>query len=141
MGIQIKPLTTIVTKYVQRASAAGQAYVDGINNPKQDWAQTTAASANSWAAGVQSAITDGRFVSGVNNAGDTKWSTNSINIGAPRYPGGITAGQGNYSKGIQPYLTALSNLTLPPRGPKGDPANLQRVNAVDTALRNLKLSL
>lgn len=141
MAIAIKPLSTIVTKYVQRASAAGQAYVDGINNPKQDWAQTTAASANSWASGVQSAVTDGRFAKGVTAAGDSKWSSQSINVGAARYPGGVTAGQNRYSTGIQPFLTALSNLTLPPRGPKGDPSNLNRVSAVDTALRTLKLQI
>lgn len=141
MAINIKPLATIVTKYVQRASGAGQAYTDGINNPKRDWAASTAASATSWAAGVQGAITDGRFVSGVNNAGDAKWATKATTVGATRYPGGITAGQGAYQAGIQPFLQALSTLTLPPRGPKGDPANINRVTAVNTALRNLKLQL
>lgn len=141
MAINIKPLASIVTKYVQRASAAGQAYIDGVNNPKQDWAQSTAASAQSWAAGVQAAITDGRFVNGVNSAGDAKWAQKSTSIGAQRYPSGVTAGQQAYSTGIQPFLQALSALNLPPRGPKGDPANTNRVTAVDTALRNLKLQL
>jgi|SRR5215471_979859 len=141
MAINIKPLATIVQKYVQRASAAGQAYVDGVNNPRQDWQQSTAASANTWAAGVQAAITDGRFVSGVNLAGDAKWSTRSTTVGAQRYPGGITAGQQSYSAGIQPFLQLLSTLNLPPRAPKGDPANLQRVSAVDVALRNLAIQL
>lgn len=141
MAINIKPLATIVTKYVQRASGAGQAYIDGVNNPKQDWAQSTAASAQSWASGVQQAITDGRFVNGVNSAGDAKWSTRSTTIGATRYPSGITAGQTLYQQGIQPFLQTLSTLNLPPRGPKGDPANINRVTAVNTALRNLKLQL
>lgn len=141
MPINIKPLQTIVTKYVQRASAAGQAYIDGVNNPRQDWQQSTVASANSWGAGVQAAITDGRFAAGVNAAGDAKWSTRSTTVGAQRYPGGITAGQQAYSTGIQPFLQLLSTLNLPPRAPKGDPGNLQRVSAVDTALRNLSLQL
>lgn len=141
MAINIKPLATIVQKYVQRASAAGQAYIDGVNNPRQDWQQSTAASANTWAAGVQNAITDGRFVAGVNKAGDAKWSSRATTVGAQRYPSGITAGQQNYSTGIQPFLQMLSTLTLPPRNPKGDPGNLNRVAAVDTALRNLALQL
>lgn len=141
MAINIKPIATITQKYVSRASGAGQAYVDGINNPKQDWAQSTAGSAQAWAAGVQSAITDGRFVNGVNAAGDAKWSSQSINVGASRYPGGITSGQQRYQQGIQPFLQALANLNLPPRGPKGDPSNINRVTAVNTALRNLKLQL
>jgi hypothetical protein len=141
MAINIKPLATIVQKYVQRASAAGQAYIDGVNNPKQDWQQATAASALTWAAGVQAAITDGRFTSGVNLAGDAKWSQRSTTVGAQRYPGGITAGQGNYQAKIQPFLQLLSTLNLPARAPKGDPGNLQRVAAVDTALRTLALQL
>lgn len=140
-AINIKPLATIVAKYVQRASAAGQAYTDGINNPRQDYVAATVASANSWSAGVQQAINDGRFVKGVQVKGAAKWQQRSSTVGAQRYPGGISAGQNAYSTGIQPFLQALSTLNLPPRQPKGDPANLQRVAAVTTALRTLSLQI
>jgi hypothetical protein len=46
-----------------------------------------------------------------------------------------------YSNGIQPYLQLLSTLNLPPRAPKGDPANLQRVAAVTSAERALSLQI
>lgn len=141
MAINIKPLATIVAKYVQRASAAGQAYTDGINNPRQDYVQATVAAANTWSAGVQQAITDGRFVKGVQTAGAAKWQQRASTVGAQRYPGGITAGQNAYSAGLQPFLQALSTLNLPPRQPTGDPGNLTRVSAVDTLLRNLSLQL
>lgn len=141
MAINIKPLATIVAKYVQRASAAGQAYTDGVNNPRQPWAQSTVNAANTWSAGVQQAITDGRFVRGVQNAGDALWQSKSTTLGAQRYPGGITAGQTKYQNNIQPFLQLLSTLNLPPRMPTGDPANLQRVSSVDTALRNLALQI
>jgi hypothetical protein len=141
MAINIKPLSTIVAKYVARASSAGAAYTDGVNNPRQDYAASTVASAPSWAAGVQLAITDGRFVKGVQTKGAAKWQTRSNTVGAQRYPGGINAGQGAYSAGIQPFLQALSSLNLPPRAPKGDPANLQRVAVVAQALRSLSLNI
>jgi hypothetical protein len=35
----------------------------------------------------------------------------------------------------------LKNLTLPPRQPKGNPANLSRVQAVTDALRQAKLAM
>lgn len=140
MAINIKPLATIVTKYVQRASAAGQAYTDGVSNPRQPYAAATIASAQSWATGVQQAVTDGRFAKGVAASGDAYWQSQSKTIGAQRYPGGITAGQNNYSTGIAPVLQVLANLTLPARMPKGDPANLQRVSVVDVALRNYALN-
>lgn len=141
MAINVKPLATIVSKYVANASVAGPAYTAGINSPKQPWAASTAASANTWAAGVQAAITAGTFVAGVNAAGDATWQTKSTTVGAQRYPSGITAGQGKYQANIQPYIQAISALTLPPRNPKGDPANINRVSAVDTALHNLKLQI
>ena len=141
MAINIKPLATIVSKYVTRASAAGQAYTDGVANPRQDWAQATSAGAQSWGAGVQQAITDGRFTKGVQTAGTAKWQQRASTVGAQRYPGGITAGQQSYSNGIQPYLQLLSTLNLQPRLPKGDPGNLQRVSQVTTAERALSLQL
>ena len=140
MAINIKPLSTIVAKYVQRASGAGQAYTDGVSNPRQPWAASTVAAAQTWASGVQQAVTDNRFTKGVNLVGDSGWQSKASTIGAQRYPGGIAAGQGKYAANIQPYLTLLSNLTLPPRAPTGDLANLQRVAAVDTALRQLALT-
>ena len=141
MPINIKPLSTIVAKYVARASVAGQAYTDGINAPRQPWAASTTAAANTWSAGVQAAIADNRFVNGVNAAGGAVWKTASTTLGAQRYGPGVNAGQGKYSAKIQPFLTALSNLNLQPRMPKGDPANLQRVQLVDQTLRTLALSI
>lgn len=140
MAINVKPLATVVNNYVTRAGAAGPAYTAGVQAPRQPWAATTAASATTWANGVSAAVTDGRFARGVNAAGDAKWSSQCINIGAARYPGGVAAGKNTYSAKISPYLTAIANLTLPPRLPKGDPANLQRVAAIDAALRALKLT-
>jgi hypothetical protein len=141
MPINVKPLSTVVNNYVTRAGAAGAAYTAGVQAPRQPWAAATSAAATTWANGVSAAVTDGRFAKGVNNAGDATWSSGCINVGAARYPGGIAAGKNKYSAKISPYLTAISNLTLPARLPKGDPGNVQRVAAIDAALRALKLSL
>jgi hypothetical protein len=37
-------------------------------------------------------------------------------------------------------LDVIANTVLPPRGPKGDPRNLDRVKAITTALRAKKLA-
>lgn len=140
MAINIKPISVIVAKYVARASVAGQAYTDGINNPRRPWAASTAAAAQTWATGVSTAVADGRFAKGVNAAGDATWSQKATTLGAQRYGPGVTAGQNKYSANLQPFLTALSNLTLPPRLPKGDPGNIARVQAVDNTLRALAIA-
>jgi hypothetical protein len=40
---------------------------------------------------------------------------------------------------VQPHLDAMKSLDLPPRRPKGDPANMQRANIVAQKNRAIKL--
>jgi hypothetical protein len=138
-SIQIKSPDVIAKKWTTRAGAAGADYLAGVQNPRRPQAQTAAAAATSWAAGVQSAVTNGTFAKRVLASSD-KYMRNATGKGAQRYPGGVQAATGDYQTNITPFLNVLSNLNLPPRAPKGDPSNLQRVSAVDTALRALKLS-
>jgi hypothetical protein len=138
-SIQIKSADTIAKKWTSRASAAGADYAAGIQNPRRPQAQTAAAAATSWAAGVQQAVTNGTYAKNVVAASD-KYMRNATGKGAQRYPSGITAGSSDFQNGIAPYLDVLANLNLPPRAPKGDPSNIQRVAAIATALRAKKLS-
>lgn len=137
--MQVKSLDVITSKFTARAAAAGQAYTQGVSNPKRPWAATTAASTANWSAGVQTAITNGAFAKGVNAAGDAKWQTNSAGKGAQRYPQGVQAAGPAYQAGFSKYVSVLSGLTLPPRMPKGDPGNLQRSAVVANALRAAKV--
>ncbi|MGH9402868.1 MAG: hypothetical protein ACRD2P_12260 [Terriglobia bacterium] len=139
MAIQIKPMAQIVQKWQTRAGAAGAAYVSGVQNPRRPQGQAAAAAAQSWATGVQQAVTDNRFATRVLAAQD-KYTANATSKGAARYPDGISRGGPNFSAGLTPYLTVISNLNLPPRMPKGDPSNVQRVAAIDAALRAAKLA-
>jgi hypothetical protein len=136
--LQVKDAATVAAKWSQRASAAGAAYTSGVNTTQKDWATDTANAAPSWAAGVQQAATNGSFAKGVTAAGTAKWKTKAANVGAARYPQGVTAAQPYYQAGITQVLQVLSGLTLPARGPKGDPGNINRVSAVTTALRKMK---
>jgi hypothetical protein len=138
-NIQIKPISTIVSKWQTRAGGAGQDYVNGINNPKRPQAQTAAAAAPQWAAGVSAAVTNGTFARNVLAAAQ-KYITNATGKGAARYPSGIQAGVNDFQNGITPVINLLSNLQLPPRATKGDPSNISRVSAVDQALHQWKIS-
>lgn len=116
-----------------------QDYADGVQNPRNDWQKATVDGAANYAAGVQAAITAGSFQKGVNKAGNAKWQQKSVELGAPRFGQGVQNAQPDYEKGFAPYAAVISSLNLPPRYPKGDPRNLERVKAVSTALRNKKL--
>ncbi len=54
---------------------------------------------------------------------------------------GAVATVAAYEEGFAPFRTTIANLTLPPRGPKGDPKNINRVSAVASALHKKKLEL
>jgi hypothetical protein len=136
--MQVKDAATVAAKWAARAGAAGQDYAKGVTNTQKDWATDTAAAAPAWAAGVQAAAGNGSFAKGVNAAGTAKWKNKAANVGAARYPQGVAAASQYYQTGIGPVLQVLSGITLPARGPKGDPGNINRVTAVTTALRKLK---
>ncbi|HWY55755.1 MAG TPA: hypothetical protein VNZ03_14905 [Terriglobales bacterium] len=136
--LQVKSADAVAAKWATRAGAAGADYASGVNGTQKDWATDTAAAAGSWAAGVQTAAANGSFAKGVNAAGTSKWKAKAANVGAARYPQGVAAAKGYYQNGISAVLQVLSGITLPPRGPKGDPSNYNRVTVVGTALRKMK---
>jgi hypothetical protein len=127
-------------KWVRKASASTQDYTDGVDNPRVPWATAAAAAAANQAAGVQAAIARQAYAKGVQKAGNDKWQRKASGVGASRFSQGVQAGQSDYQSGVAPYLQVIESTTLPPRGPKGDPKNLQRVAAIATALRNKKVS-
>lgn len=139
--MHVKPLDQITAKWSQRASQAGPAYQTGVQNPKVSWQAATTAAANSWATGVQNAVTNGRFSKGVSAAGDSKWSAGATGKGVTRYPQGVQApaAQQNFSNGFAKSAQVLQGLTLPPKFAKGDPQNQQRSIAVQVALHNAKV--
>jgi len=138
-AINIKSADVVAKKYATRGAAAGPDYAAGVANPRQDWAGATSASSQTWAAGVNAAVANGSFQKGVNAAGTAKWQRKASGVGATRYGPGVQAAQGDYQNGVAPYLQVLAGLNLPPRAPKGDPSNIQRVATIATALRQKKL--
>ncbi len=139
MALKVKPLDQIASKWASRSQNAAQAYTDGVKNPKRDWAATTAAAETNWTAGVTNAATNKRFSAGVTRVGNDGWSTGAVNKGASRYGPGVAAGAPKFTANFGRFQTVLSNLTLPPRFPKGDPQNYARVQAIGTALRQAKV--
>lgn len=139
MAINVKAAATVAEKWSSRAGGAGGDYQKGVQNPKRDWATATVAAASSYAGGVQQAISDGRFSKGVQKAGSDKWAAKAANVGASRFTQGVGQSKGDYQDGVAPYLEALRGITLPPRMPKGDPSNVQRVAAVMSTMRATKV--
>lgn len=134
----MQDISTIAAKWSSRAGAAGTDYKNGVNSTTKDWAGNTAAAGQAYADGVTQAIGRKAFQTGVNAAGTSKWKTNAANLGAQRYPQGVANGSAAYQAGFAPAAQKLATLTYPPRGPKGSPQNIARVQTVADALHKLK---
>jgi hypothetical protein len=140
LAIKVKDVSTAGKKFVTRGSAAGADYTEGVRGAGADWQAATSAAAETFAAGVQEAITRGAFLKGVQRAGGGKYESRATTVGARRFPEGIREAQPAWESGTGPYLQTIAGLTLPPRRPKGDPGNYARVQAVGDALRKRKLA-
>jgi hypothetical protein len=133
--VDVKPLDQIVTKWSTNAGAATTYYTAGALAAATKYATNAGAAGPQYSAGVQAGIARNAYQTGVQQAGATKYSTGIQSKGSVRYAGGITAGKTAFQTGMQGVIAVLQGLVLPPRGATGDPANLQRVAAIDSALR------
>ena len=126
-------------KWVRRASVAGEDYAAGVQSPRVSWQAATIAAAGSWATGVQQAVTRGAFGRGVQAAGDARWQGKALSKGVARFPSGVAEAEQDYATRVAPYFAVIESIQLPPRGPKGDPRNIQRVSILAAALRARKV--
>lgn len=125
-------------KWKRRTENAGTEYQEGVQNPRNSWQQSTIAAASNQAKGVQQAITEKRFEKGVAKAGDQRWKEKALSKGVDRFGPGVAQAEGDYNAGFAKYAQVIQNTALPPRGPKGDPANIQRVAVMAAALNKAK---
>lgn len=129
-----------VGKWAARAAVATQDYKDGVAGAGKKWEDATVAATANQAAGVQAAIQRGAYATGVKKAGGGKWERKAQEVGAQRFAQGVNAAQGDYEAAVAPYFAVIESTKLPPRGPKGDANNINRVIVLNKALRDKKLA-
>ena len=138
----IKSLTVIADKWAANSSAteARNAYTAGINAPRAPWAESTVAADQARKDGLADADVRNAFVTGVNAAGNQKWRDRAATLGPTRFSQGVQVAKPAYNSGFSKYHTVISGVTLPPRGAKGSPENLERVRAITEALHTAKIT-
>lgn len=139
MALAIPSLSEISASWVQGAGAGAANYRKGVLNSAVDWETPTEAADSNWATAVAEAASAGRFKAGVNRVGNAKWREKSSTLGAQRFPSGVAAAADDYQRGFAPYRDTIAGLNLPPRGPRGSAANLERVRHVTDALHQRRL--
>ncbi|MEM4019798.1 MAG: hypothetical protein QXG57_06190 [Thermofilaceae archaeon] len=128
----------LAEKWVRRASQATQDYQFGVQNPTTDWQQATLQAANAWQQGVQQAIQERRWEGGVRATPTQKWQRAAIEKGAQRFAQGVQVARDEWAQAWEPFRQVIESVQLPPRGPKGDPNNIQRVARIAQALHEAK---
>lgn len=140
---EIKNLTRISSKWEENSSAqqAGDAYRDGVQSPRRSWEDATAAADTARREGLADADARNAFVEGVKSAGNQKWQKRASALGPSRFRQGVKEAKDDFSRGFAPYHSVIAGLTLPPRGPKGSPDNIERVRVVAEALHKERVGV
>lgn len=134
----VKSLDRISKIWASRVAAAGAEYAAGIDNPRKSWAQATQDAAPNYDAAIAQSVAEGRFAKGVQNAGDARWSQRAKQVGPRRWQEGVNASTDRYERGFAPYRKVIEGIELPPRYPKGDPRNIERVAIIAERLHAAK---
>jgi hypothetical protein len=125
-------------RWARRSANASQDYADGVQNTPNEWEKNTIAAHDSYKAAVTKAAQEGRQMAGVKKSGQAWWRKRTSEVGPSRFAEGVAASQETYQEGVGPYLAVIAATKLPPRGPKGDPRNYERVKVMGEALRKQK---
>lgn len=137
---EIKSLDVIAKKWATVTPQRQSEYEDGVRNPKRDWAAATTKAAGAQAKAVQAAISAKSFEKGVAKAGTAKWQEKTLSKGPTRWAQGVSLSESDYQSGFAPFREVIARTALPPRGPKGDPSNINRVAVLAKALHDAKVA-
>jgi hypothetical protein len=134
----IKPISDIAEKWARVAPTRQEDYLKGVQSPRTPWEAGATAADGAYKAGVQAAVAQNRFTAGIRAAGNAKWQRKATELGPSRFATGTQAARPDFEKGFGPFRQVIEATTLPPRRPKGDPGNIERVRAMADALRRAK---
>ena len=134
MAIRVKSAADIAAKWSRVSAQRDGDYKAGVEDPAVEWARNAAAAEDTYVAGVTEAAGRKAFSKGIAAAGDEKWRRKTTELGTQRWSPGIRAAVKDFENGFAPFRDVLERIELPPRAPRGDPRNLERVAAVARAL-------
>ena len=129
----IKSMGEIAEKWSTVTPTRATYYETGVRTTAKDWAGATAQAEAAYAAGVSEAVGRGAFARGVGARGTSGWREATLAKKA-RWAEGVRIGKDNYTKGFAPFRAVIEGVTLPPKGPRGDPGNYARSQAIGMAL-------
>lgn len=137
---KIRAMAKIKEKYGRVTPGKGPELEAGLRDPKKNWHDETLAANDAWKGGVEGAIAGDRFAKGVGAVTQSDYLDPALKLGVKRYRDGVTFGTTKYGERFGPYRDVIEGTSLPPRGPVGDPGNIERVRIMAAALHDAKVA-
>ncbi len=141
MGIKVKSITDVATKWAEVTPGRQAYYEKEATAAGADWEAKTVAASMAYKAGISAGNIEKMFAGGVKKAGAEKYNRKVKDVGVSRFGPGVSAAKGDYASGEGPMLDEISKVELAARQPRGSVANYQRSVAVGTALNKKRLAL
>ena len=136
---RVRDTASLAEKWVRRASSAAPDYEQGIRNPKNDWQQNTLQASQAWRQGIQNALSENRWENAVRSTPTQVWQEKAATKGPQRYAQGVQVARDEWARNWDPYRQVIEGTQLPPRGPRGDPNNIQRVARIASVLHEARV--
>lgn len=137
--MQVRDAAASAKKFKERAKAAQTDYETGVRGAGGKWQAGAAASDEAYREGVNAAMSEGRFSKGVQKGGAAeKYQTNATKLGPRRFAEGVENAEQAYSRGVQPFISAMASTTLSNRGSRASGANIRRVQEQIDLMRRVK---
>lgn len=136
--MEIKPISRIKEKWTRVTPLRIEDYKIGVQQPRRDWEKSAVAAKESHKAAMATAAATDSFAKGITKAGSAKWQARALAKGPGRFAEGVMVGGDDYEKGFAPFRDELEKTPLPPRFPRRDPRNIQRVSVGNIALGKKK---
>lgn len=131
----------VADKWAQVTPGRSSFYESGSQGKGGDWESNTVAAKGVYKMAISASGIENRYAGGVRKAGGAKWERKVKDVGVSRYGPGISAGKDDYASGFAEYASMLSGMSIPDRGPRGDPGNYAIVEKVGSALHKKRLAL
>jgi len=137
----VKPLERIVSKWTTVTPMRADEYRYGVEHPRRDWDKAAIEANDRYVKAVTAAAQAGRYKGGIERVGIKKWKEMATAKGPGRFTEGVYLSGDLYKEGFAPFHKVIMETELPPKGPVGDPGNIQRVAAISQALHKKRLEL
>jgi len=139
MAIETKSLQDSQANWTTVTPGRSQVYVTNSVARVGKWSANTIAGIPNFQAAVADAHVPTRIRTNVSGRGSQRYPAKIQSVGGGRFAGGVQAAGPDYASGFGPYLQVIQSVNLPGKGPRGDPRNYLRVQAVGDALHTARL--